>query len=76
MDPDITAAAMSDDSPLTDRESELLELTDLGMSVREMAAALHLAPGTVRNYLSTAMAKTGTSSRLSAARSARARGWA
>ncbi len=76
VDPDITAAAMSDDSPLTDRESELLELTELGMSVREMAAALHLAPGTVRNYLSTAMAKTGTSSRLSAARSARARGWA
>ncbi len=40
-----------------------------------MGSALHLASGTVRNYLSSAMQKTGTSSRHEAARAARERSW-
>jgi len=75
IDSEISTAAMIDDCPLTDRELDVLRLTVDGLSVREMGSALHLASGTVRNYLSSAMQKTGTSSRHEAARAARERSW-
>ncbi len=75
IDSEISAAAMMDDCPLTDRELDALRLTTEGYSVREIGARLHLASGTVRNYLSSAMSKTGTSSRHLAARAARERSW-
>jgi len=75
IDSEISAAAMMDDCPLTDRELDALRLTTEGYSVREIGARLHLAGGTVRNYLSSAMSKTGTSSRHLAARVARERSW-
>jgi DNA-binding NarL/FixJ family response regulator len=46
-----------------------------GASVNEIAAPVHLAPGTVRNYLSAAMAKLGVSSRHAAAHRAWEQGW-
>ena len=46
-----------------------------GSPVREIAAALHLSPGTVRNHLSSAIGKTGTATRAEAASVARDRGW-
>ena len=39
------------------------------------SARLHLSPGTVRNYLSSAIGKTGTTTRAEAARTAEERGW-
>lgn len=75
IDSEISAAAMMDDCPLTERELDALRLTVEGYSVREIGARLHLAGGTVRNYLSSAMGKTGTSSRHQAARVARERSW-
>jgi two-component system response regulator DesR len=75
IDSEISTAAMIDDNPLTDRELDVLRLTAEGYSVREMVPQLHLAAGTVRNYLSSAMQKTGTSSRHEAARVARERSW-
>lgn len=75
IDSEISTAAMMDDCPLTDRELDVLRLTLENHSVRELAAQLHLASGTVRNYLSSAMQKTGTSSRHEAARHARERNW-
>ena len=75
IDADISAAAMIDDCPLTERELDALRLTTEGFSVREIGVRLHLASGTVRNYLSSAMQKTGTSSRHAAARTARERSW-
>ncbi len=75
IDADISASAMMDDCPLTERELDTLRLTTDGFSVREISALLHLASGTVRNYLSSAMQKTGSSSRHAAARVARERGW-
>ena len=41
----------------------------------EIAACLHLADGTVRNYLSSAIAKLGARNRTEAAATARERGW-
>lgn len=75
VDHDILEASMIDDSPLSDRELDALRETLEGYSVKEIAARLHLAPGTVRNYLSSAMQKTHTSTRRDAARHARSRGW-
>lgn len=75
VDPEISTAAMIDDSPLTDRELDVLRLASDGRTVREISAGLHLASGTVRNYLSSAMQKVGAATRYEAARIARARGW-
>jgi two-component system response regulator DesR len=46
-----------------------------GVSVAEIAANLYLSEGTVRNYLSAAIAKTGTRNRMEALRTADERGW-
>lgn len=72
---DVLEASVIDDSPLTDREADVLRETREGYSVKVIARRLHLAPGTVRNYLSTAMQKTGATTRHDAARVARDRGW-
>jgi two-component system, NarL family, response regulator DesR len=76
VDPDIAASALTENrSPLTDRELEVLRASRTGASVNEIAAQVHLAPGTVRNYLSAAMAKLGVSSRHAAAHRAWEEGW-
>lgn len=72
---DVLEASVMDDSPLTEREAETLRETREGYSVKDIARRLYLAPGTVRNYLSSAMQKTGTTTRHDAARAARDRGW-
>ncbi|SIO87137.1 DNA-binding response regulator [Nocardiopsis sp. JB363] len=75
VDPDVSALAVIDDNPLTDREVDVLRVTGEGYSVAEIAGRLHLAQGTVRNYLSSAMGKTQTRSRHQAARYAREHDW-
>ena len=76
VDPDIAASALTeDDCPLTDRELEVLRASRTGASVNEIAGQVHLAPGTVRNYLSSAMAKLGAGSRHAAAHRAWEEGW-
>jgi len=75
IDPDVSALAVVDDCPLTDREIDVLRATSEGYSVADIAAQLHLAEGTVRNYLSTTMQKTQTRTRHDAARYARRRDW-
>ncbi|HVB09866.1 MAG TPA: response regulator transcription factor [Bacillota bacterium] len=76
VDPGLAAAALTEgDSPLSDREREVLRATERGEPVAAIAAALHLTEGTVRNYLSEAMQKLGARTRTEAARIAAARGW-
>nr|WP_226961842.1 MULTISPECIES: response regulator transcription factor [Streptomyces] len=76
VDPELAADAISaGDSPLTDREAELLELAADGAPIAEIAERAALAPGTVRNYLSSAVAKLDAENRHTAARRARERGW-
>ena len=76
VDPQLAAEAISaGDSPLTGREAEVLALAASGAPVEEIARRAALSPGTVRNYLSSAVGKTGAANRHEAARIARGRGW-
>ncbi len=76
VDPALAAEAWSaDEDPLTDRERSILQRAADGRSSAEIAADLRLSEGTVRNYLSEAIAKLGAANRIDAARIARARGW-
>ncbi|WP_067803327.1 response regulator transcription factor [Actinomadura formosensis] len=76
LDAELAASAMAaGDNPLTAREREILRLTGAGTETARIASALHLSEGTVRNYLSTAMAKLGEPTRLAAARAAERMGW-
>ncbi|GAB3846632.1 DNA-binding response regulator [Dactylosporangium cerinum] len=76
VDPQLAAEAISaGDSPLTAREADVLTLAAEGAPVDEIARRAALSPGTVRNYLSSAVGKTGAANRHEAARIARTRGW-
>jgi two-component system response regulator DesR len=76
LDPELTASAMTTgDSPLTDRERDALALAARGARVSDIASALHLTEGTVRNYLSSAISKLGAANRITAIRAAQDMGW-
>ena len=76
VDPALAAEAWNAElDPLTERERQILQRAGDGRSSIEIAAELHLSEGTVRNYLSEAIAKLGASNRVDAARIARAKGW-
>lgn len=76
VDPELAADAIAaGESPLTPREADVLELAADGAPVEEIAERAALAPGTVRNYLSSAVAKLGVANRHEAVRAARAKGW-
>lgn len=76
VDPELALSAWDgQDNPLTDREREILHEVERGASNADVSERLYLAEGTVRNYLSTVLAKTDTRNRTEAARLARDRGW-
>lgn len=76
IDPELaTESLLEGENPLTPREREVLTLALEGATVARIAATVHLSPGTVRNHLSSAIGKTGTSTRAEAARVAQSRGW-
>ncbi|MER5776886.1 response regulator transcription factor [Streptomyces sp. NPDC002039] len=76
IDPTLAAAALAEGAnPLTDREREVLRAAERGATNAELAARLHLSPGTVRNYLSTAIQKLAARNRAEAIRTAREKGW-
>nr|BAL53996.1 two-component system LuxR family transcriptional regulator [uncultured Chloroflexota bacterium] len=53
--------------PLSEREREILSLLAQGLSNRQIAARLHLAEGTVKNYVSTILQKLEVADRTQAA---------
>ncbi|MET0199252.1 DNA-binding response regulator [Rhodococcus sp. RS1C4] len=76
VDPTLATETLTDGvSPLTAREQEVLRAAAEGGTAGRVAAALHLSEGTVRNHLSAAIGKTGTTTRAEAIRVARERGW-
>lgn len=75
VDPALVVAALNQESPLTRREREVLEIAAHGWPVVEIADILKLAPGTVRNHLSRIVGKVGARTRIEAVRIARDAGW-
>ncbi|GAA3110009.1 response regulator transcription factor [Streptomyces echinatus] len=76
VDPALAAAALSaGPSPLTARECDVLNASADGATVADIAGRLRLSESTVRNYLSSAIGKTGTRNRAEAVREARQQGW-
>ncbi|GAA1556873.1 response regulator transcription factor [Kribbella lupini] len=69
------AALRAGDNPLTDRECEVLRQVTTGATAQEVARTLSLSAGTVRNYLSRILAKTGARSRIEAINKAQDAGW-
>ena len=62
-------------NPLTPREIDVLRAAEGGGTTADVAREVGLSQGTVRNHVTSAMAKTGGSSRMDAARRARDNGW-
>jgi two-component system, NarL family, response regulator DesR len=71
----VIAALSAGRNPFTPRELSVLRLAAEGASGPEIAKELSLSPGTVRNYLSNAMNKTGARTRIDAIRIATESGW-
>ncbi|MCC5577155.1 response regulator transcription factor [Microtetraspora sp. AC03309] len=76
LDPELVASAMEyGASPLTPRETTVLKEAARGSAAEEIAGRLHLSAGTVRNYLTSAIAKTGARNKIDAIRVAQDAGW-
>jgi two-component system response regulator DesR len=76
VDPALAAESLAQgDSPLTERETDVLAAARSGGSIADLARILHLSEGTVRNHLSAAIGKTGARNRADAARIAEQNGW-
>lgn len=76
IDPDLAFSALnSEASPLTPREIDVLRLAAEGAPAVEIATALYLSVGTVRNYFSRAVEKTGARTKMDAIRIAEGAGW-
>ncbi|GAB1691791.1 response regulator [Krasilnikovia sp. M28-CT-15] len=76
VDPALAAQSLANgDSPLTERETDVLRAARTGGTVADIARQLHLSEGTVRNHLSAAIGKTGTRTRAEAVLMAEDNGW-
>jgi two-component system, NarL family, response regulator DesR len=76
VDPTLAAQTLAHGaSPLTPRERDVLAAARSGATVADIATRLFLSEGTVRNYLSQVIAKSGTKNRSEAVRVAEERGW-
>ncbi|MGG0643949.1 response regulator transcription factor [Sporosarcina gallistercoris] len=77
--PELVDIAYGDDreteSPLTDREAQVLELIAEGQTTKQIANVLHLTPGTVRNYISIILDKMSAGSRIEAVKRFQEKGW-
>lgn len=72
----VAGSALTESScPLTAREIDVLREALDGATIRTISARTHLAPGTVRNYVSAAMTKLQADTRVAAARIAWSEGW-
>lgn len=75
IDPELALSALDDKDPLSDKERKALRLAGEGLKTADIAESLFLSEGTVRNYLSEAIAKLHANNRIEAARLAKQKGW-
>lgn len=76
VDPTLAVESLtSGESPLTERETDVLSVARAGGSVGDIALSLHISEGTVRNHLSSAIGKTSARNRADAILIAEQNGW-
>lgn len=76
IDPHLVVSAWdSAQNPLSPREHEVLRRAAEGSEPSEIAAALHLSVGTVRNYLTAIVTKLNARNRVDAIKTAYDAGW-
>lgn len=75
IDPELALTAFDSKNPLNGRERQILRLAGSGLGNADIGQQLHLAEGTVRNYLSEAISKLDAGNRIEAYRIARDQGW-
>lgn len=75
IDPELAMSALEDRDPLTEKERKALRFASEGLKTAEIADKLFLSEGTIRNYLSEAIAKLNATNRVDAARIAKQKGW-
>jgi two-component system response regulator DesR len=75
IDGELAMMSLGEADPLNDKERRALRLAAEGKTTAEISNTLHLSEGTVRNYLSEAIAKLNAANRVDAARIARQKGW-
>ncbi|WP_062350482.1 response regulator transcription factor [Bacillus kwashiorkori] len=73
--PELVDEVYSEENPLTEREKEVLELVADGKDTKEIAAALRIKTGTVRNYISAILDKLGVKNRIEAITQSKEKGW-
>ncbi len=75
IDPELVVDAFEEQDPLSEKERKTLKLAADGLTTEQIAEAMFLSAGTVRNYLSNAASKLHAQNRIEAARIARQKGW-
>lgn len=73
--PELVDMAYEEDNPLTEREVQVMKLVADGKNTKEIAEALYLTTGTVRNYISTILDKLKASNRIDAITRLKEKGW-
>ena len=73
--PELVDLAYGDENPLTERESQVMELIAEGRSTKEIAKELFITTGTVRNYISTILDKLEVGNRIEAISRFKEKGW-
>ncbi|AER21921.1 TPA: response regulator transcription factor [Streptococcus suis] len=73
--PELMDILLTQRSPLTNLESQLLKLVAEGLSNKDIASQLHLSDGTVRNYMTSILSKLGAENRTAAVKIAQEKGW-
>ncbi|MFB5676325.1 response regulator [Paenibacillus terreus] len=73
--PELVDGAFGEENPLTEREKEVLLMIAEGKTTKEIAGALYLTAGTVRNYISVILDKLNVSNRIEAVTRFKDNGW-
>lgn len=73
--PELMDILLTQRSPLTNLESQLLKLVAEGLFNKDIASQLHLSDGTVRNYMTSILSKLGAENRTAAVRIAQEKGY-
>lgn len=71
----VQSVLRAEKNPLTERELEILAYIDQGLTTLGIAESIHLSQGTIRNYISSILSKTGARSRIDAVNIAKQHQW-